>query len=372
MTEGRKFGTDVRVLVCKQCGAPLMASLTGGNVTCEYCGVVSVIAKRKETGIRITDPTLQNVSDPEERERLRMESLWKQMEDYDEEKNPYAYYGAPEDLEHVDLDYFDTALPSLASEEFRKAVKEYEESDGDMKDQRHVFWLALKLKNMWVMRNKPHKARPTIETASEILDDPGYRQLMLCKLADLARKANDLDAAGEWLSQCDPKPPLLDLDSDYRTTASSIAVRRQEWNTVLDLVGQSQGDVPFEPSSVALFQLLRVVALENLGEHEAAESEFDWLRERLEHDFLEKWLEGSRLLASCQIVWDRIKKKSERSGRGSMPTSSMEHREANEADSPDSMQVPAIDRSRRRILFWTVIVILALLCVSGFIYISVW
>ena len=329
MSSGRGFSTDLRVLVCRQCGAPVTATRDGGEVTCEYCGAVSVLARRSDERVRLTDPTLQAEPDPDRREALRMESLVRQMETYDEQRNPYAYYGTPEELEHLDLEYMDPALPAIATEAIRKVVADCEESGGDMKHQRLVFWVALKLKNMWVMRNEPRNARPVIETASEILTDPGYRQLMFCKMADLARKDEDLDAAEVWLERCDPRPPLLDLDSDYRTTAAAIAIRRGRWDRVLELVGREHGDVPFEPSSVALFQLQRVEALENLGEPAAAEEELSWLLDALDHEFLAQWLDGSKMLASCQGVWDRIRRRPAPQ-EAMIPPSSMEYWDAHE------------------------------------------
>ncbi|MBW2262622.1 MAG: hypothetical protein JRG91_11665 [Deltaproteobacteria bacterium] len=353
MRDGKSFSTDLRVLICRLCGAPLTASREGGETTCDYCGAVSVLSRCRDERVRITDPTLQGEPDPEKRERLRMASLERQMETYDEEKNPYAYYGTPSGLEHLDLEYMDPTLPAIASEAFRKAIADCEESGGELNDQRLVFWIALKLKNMWVIRDRPHDARPVIETASEVLTDPGYRQLMFCKMADLARKADDLEAARAWLARCDPRPPLLDLDSDYRTTAAAIAIRQGKWSRVLELVGRERGDVPFEPSSVALLQLQRVEALENLGEGEAAERELGWLLDALDHDFLARWLDGSKMLASCKSVWDRI----ERGGRVS--TSNMEHRDAPGASGP------APDR---RMAVYVVIGILVVLCIAAAAY----
>lgn len=328
MKDGKSFSTALRVLLCRQCGAPLAASPEGGEATCDYCGAVSVHSRRSDERVRLTDPTLQAEPDPDRRERLRMDSLVQQMETYDEEKNPYAYYGTPAGLEHLDLEYTDPALPAIASEAFRKAVADCEESGGGLKHQRIVFWTALKLKNMWTIRNEPGNARPVIETASEVLTDPGYRQMMFCKMADLARRADDLEAAQAWLSRCDPRPPLLDLDSDYRTTAASIAIRLGQWQRVLELVGRERGDVPFEPSSVALLQLQRVEALENLGERGDAERELAWLLEILDHDFLARWLDGSKMLSSCRGVWDRIEGRDRDAEAADIPPSSMQDSDA--------------------------------------------
>ena len=36
------FSYDVRILACQNCGAPINASLEGGQTSCEYCGAVNL------------------------------------------------------------------------------------------------------------------------------------------------------------------------------------------------------------------------------------------------------------------------------------------------------------------------------------------
>ena len=48
---------------------------------------------------------------------------------------------------------------------------------------------------------------PELETALEVLWDPGFIHTIDCQLAMLASNAHAFDAADAWLQRCDPRLP---------------------------------------------------------------------------------------------------------------------------------------------------------------------
>jgi DNA-directed RNA polymerase subunit RPC12/RpoP len=63
-----RFDFDSRVLMCGNCGGPLQTGHTGGNVTCDYCGTVSVFTPRREDPVE----PVAAVSNMSEEERIAL------------------------------------------------------------------------------------------------------------------------------------------------------------------------------------------------------------------------------------------------------------------------------------------------------------
>jgi len=248
-------------------------------------------------------------------EHERLHYLTTAARSYDTE-NSYSTCNPPEDLEHVNLENSDPNLPKLITKAFSDAIGLCETSGGAQKHQRRVYWLVHKIANMWNWRNDGLRARAAVETGSEVLTDPVYRQSMYCLMADLARQADELGAAETWLSRCNPAPTVLDLDTEFRITKAGIAISREQWDQALELLGRSYEEMPpARPNSIPQMTLDRIICLENLGEQEAAEREMTRVLEEeldprlpvLDHDFLAHWLDGSKRLKPVVRIWERLK-----------------------------------------------------------------
>jgi hypothetical protein len=289
------MGDEVRVLLCTECGAPVNAPAAGGQMSCEYCGASLVIGRPQAGPIDLGAGMDELGMSPEQVERARLKSLRMQMEHYETDGNPYCYIEAPDGLEYISAtDELDEDFIPMALSAFRTAVQRCQTSGGRMPDQRKVYWLARKLKNSWTRRNEAVRARAVIETAHGVVSDPGYRQLLTCTLADLSRHGEDVSGSLRWLEQCDPRPPQLDLDTEYRTSLAMTHLVRGAYQEALDLVGERYGQVPYEPSSIAVVNSIRVSALEGLGRQEEAEQAFEPFIDELPGGFLENMYEGSQ------------------------------------------------------------------------------
>ena len=105
--------------------------------------------------------------------------------------------------------------------------------------------------------------------------DAGFRQLATCRLAGQARHAGDLAAAEGWLRQCDPVSPDLALDTAYRIAKAGAELGRHDDRRALETLGARAGVVPISLSWKPAAQMLRVHALERVGEQDAADAEYN-------------------------------------------------------------------------------------------------
>jgi hypothetical protein len=263
---------ETRVLLCPNCGAPEREVHGGPSFPCSHCGAVIRVGPRRGA---VRFGALADGVSPEEAERTRMVSLRAQAAHYDS-RGLYAYIETPRDFRHLSAidetsaDFFPIALTS-----FKLSLERCAASPGRPELERNVYWLARKLKNSCVRRNETLRAKAVLETALDAVVDPGFRQLLLCALVDMARNEDDLDRAEALLADCDPRPQFLDLDTEYRTTLGMLLMRRERWAELLELVGPRSGEIPCEPSSIAVFHSLRIAALEESGRGFDADFEMD-------------------------------------------------------------------------------------------------
>ena len=247
-------------------------------MTCEYCGATLVIS-----GVPLGRIDLQKEVDalgltPEEAERARMKSLQMQLRYYEMEENPYRCDKVPPGLEYIaGMDDADEDFIPVALEALRFAAERCQASDGDLPDQRAVWWLATKLWEAWSTRGEALQASAVLETALGLVTDLGFRQLLVCSLADAAGERGDPSESRRLLSQCDPKAPKLDLDTAYRTALAKLHLRGGDHQEALALVGERYGEIPCAPPFCAVFHSIRIHALQSLGRGEDAEEELDKL-----------------------------------------------------------------------------------------------
>lgn len=297
------------MLMCQQCGTPFEAPVEGGTFECSNCNATLLVEKRTIKEVRVVDPTIEPGLPEHELERRRRKSLQQQQDHYNED-NPYSFYNAPDGYDFLGgTNELDPNVPALANQALVAALEACRLGGGSLPQQRAVYWVARKVKNIWTQRNEPQRARAAIETALETVRDPGFVHMLRTGMADLARVSGDYALARRWLERCDPAPWLLDLDTSYRTSMAILHAEEDNWREALELIGEEREEVPYEPSSVAVMSSLRVAALENLGLRAEAELELRWLIEDsvVPVDFLETMFEGSRNYEACRNVWARLR-----------------------------------------------------------------
>lgn len=304
-------GKQQRILMCLACGATVPATAEAGTFACAYCGAM-MRARAQRTG-PIRFPADDVGLPPEKAEKARLASLRKQAE-HDDGSSPYAYNHVPDGLEYLhEMSSDDEAFLPAALSAFRMAVDRCEASNCAFDDQQRVFWLASQMRSAWILQGKPERSRAALATTYDLLDEPGFLQMTSCMLAMTALRAGDLAEAEERLGACEPRPSLLELDTEYRWSRGTLFLAQERWQEALDTVGERYGQIPYEGSSVFTFNSVRVAALEKLGRSDEAEKEMRKILEIAEsewntdHTILAKMYRGAKHWDAAAKVLTRVR-----------------------------------------------------------------
>lgn len=255
-----RFEFDSRVLMCGNCGGPLQTGHTGGNVTCDYCGTLSVFTPRREDPVE----PVAAVSNMSEEERIALLNR--------QDGSPPAIPAAVSQL---------LSRGRLAPWKESEALAMWRTTCGelargsDFSSAELLYFLTIVLSNHYSVKNDPLRQRALFESALEVLTLPRHRQVIRGMLARYAALEGDTDAAEKWLEPCDPRSPDLESDSSYRVSRAEIETVKGNWNGVLEVLG-------VEPFSVPIVSLLdgkaivqRANALERTGRPAEAAKQLD-------------------------------------------------------------------------------------------------
>lgn len=252
---GKEFSFDARVLMCQNCGAPLETGFTGGEVTCGYCGTVNVFTPRKEEPIEPNSVMLPI----EESERMAL--LRRQDGSQPSIPPSISQLLAGGKLapwkEGEALAMWRTTCSELAGAT-------------DFSSAELLYFLTMILSNHYSEKNDTLRQRALYESALEVLALPRHRQLIRGMLARNAALSGELEAAEKWLEPCNPRSSDLESDSSYRVSRAEILTMREDWSGVLQILGQSIGDVPITSALDGKAIVQRANALERTGRTDAA------------------------------------------------------------------------------------------------------
>jgi hypothetical protein len=248
------FATDVRVLTCPQCGAPLKASPSGGQVTCGYCHASATIHARDDRPLAHVGPPVSEAG--------RMQSLWAQAQ---------AYVNTQLPMEMVQL----LRQGPLTAATFPQGLALWQlyiqrAKAGDFQASEFATLMTGSLSSFCVMNGDEVRQRALFETALDVLPNPNHKQVMRCNLARAAIKAGDLAAAQVWMASCNPTPVDLEADTAYRGTFAAMATARNDFQNVLAALGPTVGAVPLALPMQILCDVYRANAIEKLGNVAAA------------------------------------------------------------------------------------------------------
>ena len=253
------FSYDVRILACQNCGAPINASLEGGQTSCEYCGAVNHVGRRDESRDQRQDsgPTL---SESERFQRLRAQ-----------DGKPLR---PPPSIQHL------IAGGALAPQREAQANQLWQQTRAELAQggapfptEERFYFLTFILYEHIGAQNEERRGRAMLETALELLGDQRYRQTIRCMLARNAVRVGDLEAADQWLSPCNPRSDDIHIDTQYRLTTAMIATARGDFSKVTSVLGPQTGDIPIADESDELCSVIRANALERLGDAQLAAQE---------------------------------------------------------------------------------------------------
>jgi hypothetical protein len=144
---------------------------------------------------------------------------------------------------------------------------------GSAEEGRRRLWLALKLADAERAAGQPLKARAALETALDLADDDGHRELARVRLAAEALAEGDAASAAGWLASCDPAPRVLEIDGALREVSARVKAAAGDHRGVLAATGERAERVPVHPDFAASIAARRVHALESLGFLDEARAE---------------------------------------------------------------------------------------------------
>ena len=236
--------------MCENCGAPLETGFAGGRVVCEYCGSANHFLPRKE------DPVEPLHAARDMDETTRMEMLRRQdgvQPRLPQELAPLVSHGglAPWKV--------DEALAL-----WRSTCRELSSSD-DYTGAELLYNLTVILSNHYSGIDDHMKERALYESALDVLTLPRHRQIMRGLISRKAARSGDTEAARKWLAPCDPGSVDLETDSSYRVSVAEICTVEEDWDGVLEVLGEDMEDVPVTASLDAKAIVQRANALERRG-----------------------------------------------------------------------------------------------------------
>ncbi|MBD3279072.1 MAG: hypothetical protein GF388_12295 [Candidatus Aegiribacteria sp.] len=247
------FSFDVRVLMCRNCGAPLKTGFAGGNVKCGYCDTVNRIVARKEAPVE----PMAAAREIFEEDRLRM----LRNQDGLQPEVPQALKPLLSD-------------GSLAEWKVNEALALWRStcselaSSNDYAMAELLLYLTYYLANHFSGDEDDLRERAMYESALEVFTLPRHRQIMRGCLARQAALAGDVDDAEKWLAPCNPRSEDLESDTAYRVSKAEILTVRQDYSGVLDILGEDLDTVPIHSVLDGKAIVQRANALEKTGRKE--------------------------------------------------------------------------------------------------------
>jgi hypothetical protein len=258
------FSTDVRIVMCASCGSPVTTPRFGGEYQCAHCHTKGTVPARSDRG----DFTMLSQG----QQQARVEMLRAQAAN--PKNDPYSLRMPLDDVAHLVGMTPDSFLPAW-QREWARAVGLLHTARS-MTSERRVYWLAATLAAAKTQMDGT-TLRAVIETALDLLSDPGHRQILRCVLSRRAAASGDSASAVKWVAGCDPAPGNLTVDSEQRLARAMASASAGKWNDVLDAVGAKPDAFPCSEARMALLGAYRAHALAKLDQKAEGQALFDAL-----------------------------------------------------------------------------------------------
>jgi LSD1 subclass zinc finger protein len=204
------FDANVRILICGECGAALPPTpLGGGQVACSYCHTVTVVNPRSDVSLA-TGPV---------DEAQRMASLWSQIG-----------RGMSVNVQVAAL-IENGMLPArnvTAALQMWQSVRATQVTNpAAVKDS--LLTITALLADYYLVNGDVARVRAFYESALEACHEPRHQQWLRGSMCSSAARVGDFDAAGRWLSACNPQPPDLMSDTSYRVAYAYLATAQNRF-----------------------------------------------------------------------------------------------------------------------------------------------
>ena len=244
------FSTEVRILTCPQCGAPIQLALQGGQIQCTYCHASLAVAARDDRALQHAGPAVT--------EAERYQGLWAQAASFGAKQLP------PEMLQVLHGGALTPDRVGAALAVWRGYCQRA--SAGDHAAGENAVLLTGSLSSYFAVAKDPHRQRALYESTLEAVRDPAQKQVIRCLLARTSAKAGDMQSAATWFGACDPRPADLQADTAYRVTYAYLATSHGEFQNVLAALGPTPGSVPIALPSRLQVDVIRANAIEKCGD----------------------------------------------------------------------------------------------------------
>lgn len=271
------FGTQIRILLCPNCGAPMETPVAGGQTHCRYCNAVGQLAARDDRPL--FQPGVQPLSEDQRLARLR-------TQDGKPLVAPPALQGLLEGGGLAAWKVQEALSIWQSTRQELAATQNYEAAE-------RLLFLTMMLANHFAGQNDELRRRAMFESALEAFTLPRHRQMMRGYLSRSAAKEGDITAAEQWLAPCDPRSDDLEMDSAWRMSRAYIETAKHDWNGVLRVLGGQAEQVPIMDAMDSACALLRANAWERLGQMQGAVAE-------LQHELARRPTAGATLQAIIQ------------------------------------------------------------------------
>jgi hypothetical protein len=244
------YSTDVRIVTCPQCGAPVQLPRQGGQTQCAYCHAPLAVAARDDVTIQRAGPALT--------EAERYQGLWSQAASFGAKQLP------PEMTEVLRAGPLTPDRVGAALTIWRSYCQRA--SAGDFSAGEFAVLMNGSLSSYFGGANDPPRRRALLESTLDALREPAQKQVIRCQLARAAAESGDMQSARTWFAACDPSTPDLQADTAYRVTFAALATLFNDFRNVLAALGPAPGSIPTASPSRLMIDVLRANAYEKTGD----------------------------------------------------------------------------------------------------------
>lgn len=249
MTRGN-YTTQVRVLLCDACGAPLEVAPQGGYVACGFCRAQNQVTQRRPDFA--APPPSAPIDENERLRRLRMQ-----------DGKPLV---PPPSL--LSLISGGSLHPAKVQEAFhiyqgtRKEVGATHSPDAAER----LYLLTLIANTHLGLAGDDARRRALLETSLETLTLPRHVQVLRCLLASAAAKEGDFASAEVWIGPCNMTSDDIEADSAFRMARAFIDTGKGDFHAVIHCLGTIDDGYPIADTWDPTAAVLRGNALERLGD----------------------------------------------------------------------------------------------------------
>lgn len=250
------FSTEVRVVACPHCGAPLQLAREGGHTQCGYCQAQLDVVPRDDAPLHRAGASLLT-------EAERIQGLWAQA-------SGFGMKILPPEMRVV------LAGGALTADRVGGALgiwRTYCQRAyaGDAVAGDHAVLITGSIASYFaVVAKDAQRQRALFESTLDALRDPAQKQVLRCHLARLALRAGDPASARAWFAACDASSPDLQADTAYRVTYAHLATAHGDFANVLAALGATPSSIAVAMPSRLQVAVLRANAVERTGDVNAA------------------------------------------------------------------------------------------------------